>query len=218
MLLKQSNHSLCCWRFLAGTEDGKGRCVTKSSPSVDSKSSCKTVPANRSPPSVVSFMSSIKRDNSFKSNDKNLRVGTLHQQGHEKSSDEKLETPLSRSSHSNMSKEDYIKRCDVEVSKPPPHQNRVNSRAEIKRVLFSKMSDEKVRRFSGSKSRVVPCYDDDLDTDVIVNNANDVCESPQDVEDFSLIREQLIQIENQQSNLLDLLQVYYFAWIYLLLY
>ena len=30
---------------------------------------------------------------------------------------------------------------------------------------------------------------------------------PKDVEDLSKIREQLIQIENQQSNLLDLLQV-----------
>ncbi|RDX99548.1 TORTIFOLIA1-like protein 4, partial [Mucuna pruriens] len=189
-----------------GTDGSKGQHVTKSSPSVGSKSS-KTVPASRSPPSAVSFMSSIKRESFLKSNEKNPRLGTLHQQDHEKSSDEKLETPLSRSSHSNMSREDDIKRCDFEVSKSTPYQNGVNSRAEIKCVLFSKMSDEKIRRFSGSKSRVVPCYDDDdLDTDFIVNNANEICESPQDVEDFSLIREQLIQIENQQSNLLDLLQ------------
>lgn len=163
----------------------------------------------------------MKRESSLKSNEKHLRMGTLNHQGHEKSSNEKRETPFSRSSHSNLSREDDIKRCDVEVSKPPPYQNQngVNSRAEIKRVLFSKMSDEKMRRFSGSKSRVVPCIDDDdLDADVIVNNANEVCESPQDVEEFALIREQLLQIENQQSNLLDLLQVYYSAVIYLLPY
>ncbi|KAG5087749.1 hypothetical protein AAZX31_01G036400 [Glycine max] len=192
-----------------GTDDGKSQCATKSSPNVGFKSSSKTVTANRSPASVVSFMSSIKRESSLKTNERHLRMGTMHQQGHEKSSDEKLETPFLGSSHSNMSREDDIKRSNVEVSKPPPYQNQngVNSRAEIKRVLFSKMSDEKMRRFSGSKSRVVPCIDDDdLDADVIVNNANEVCESPQDVEEFALIREQLLQIENQQSNLLDLLQ------------
>ncbi|KAK7307169.1 hypothetical protein VNO77_39992 [Canavalia gladiata] len=187
-----------------GTDDGRGQCVAKSSPSVGSKSSQskKTFLANRSPPSAVSFVSSIKRESSLKSNDKDSRIGTLHPLDHEK-----LETPESRSSPSIMSREDDIKRCDFEVSMPTPYQNGVNLRSEIKRVLFSKMSDEKVRRFSGSKSRVVPCYDDDddLDPDVTVN-VSEVCESPQDVEDFSLIREQLIQIENQQSNLLDLLQ------------
>ncbi|KAL3031342.1 hypothetical protein AAZX31_02G024900 [Glycine max] len=186
-----------------GTDDGKSQCVSKSSPDVGSKLSSKTAPANRSPPSVISFMSSMKRESSLKSNEKHLRMGTLNHQGHEKSSNEKRETPFSRSSHSNLSREDDIKRCDVEVSKPPPYQNGVNSRAEIKRVLFSKVSDEKMRRFSSSKSCVVPCIDDD-DLD-----ANEVCESPQDVEDFALIREQLLQIENQQSNLLDLLQIYW---------
>lgn len=137
----------------------------------------------------------------------------MHQQDDKKFSDEKLVTPVSKSPPSNMSREDDIKRCDFEVSKPAPNQNGVNSRAEIKRVLFSKMSDEKVRKVSGSRSRVVPCFDDNIDSDVTVNNINEACESPQDVEDFSLIREQLIQIENQQSNLLDLLQVYYCALI-----
>lgn len=190
--------------YSAGTDYGKGQRVTKSSPSVGSKSS-KTIPANRSPPSGVSFMSSTKGENFLKSNEKSSRMATLHQRDDEKSSVEKLEGLFSTSSNSNMSKEDAIKRCDVEHSSPTSYQNEANSRAEIKRVLFSKMSDEKVKRFNGSKSRVVPCYDD---TNVVDNSANDVCDNPQDVEDFSLIREQLIQIENQQSNLLDTLQVY----------
>jgi len=133
----------------------------------------------------------------------------LHQQDHKKLSDEKLESPVSKSSLSNMTKEDDIKRCDFEASKPALNQNATNLRADVKRVFGNKMSDEKIRKFGGSKARVVPCYDDDdLETDVTVNNVNEVCESPQDVEDLSLIRDQLVQIENQQSNLLDLLQVY----------
>ncbi|KAK8471978.1 hypothetical protein PHAVU_002G078100 [Phaseolus vulgaris] len=191
---------------VSGTDDDKGQSVTKSSPSVGSKS-FKRIPANRSPPSGVSFMSSVKGEIYSKSNEKNSRMRTLHQNDHEKSSVDKLESLLSRSSYSNMSREDAIKRCDLENSSPTtPYQNGVNSRAEIKRVLFSKMSDEKVKRFSGSKSRVVPYYGDGLDANVVDNGANDVCDNAQDVEDFSLIREQLIQIENQQSNLLDVLQ------------
>lgn len=155
----------------------------------------------------------------MKSNDKDLRMGTLHQQDHDKLSDEKLQTPVSKSSLSNMSKEDDIKRCDFEASISNPYQNVVNSKADVKRVLFSKMSDEKGRKFGGSKSRVVPCYDDDKHrTDVTINNVNEVCESPQDVEDFSLIREQLIQIENQQSTLMDVLQVFCVLIYLLILY
>ncbi|KAL5100400.1 hypothetical protein RYX36_004727 [Vicia faba] len=190
-------------------EDGKGLCATKNSPFVGSKLSQlnKMVRSKRSPPSTVSLKSSGKREIPIKSNDKYSRMGVLRQQDHEKLSDEKLQTPLSKSSHSNMTNEDDIKRCDFESSKSPTYQNATNSRADVKQVFLNKMSDEKVRKFGGSNSRVVPCDDvDDLDTDVTVNNVNEVCESPQDVEDLSLIREQLLQIENQQSNLLDLLQ------------
>lgn len=196
--------------FSIGTEDGKGLCATKSSPLVGSKLSQlnKMVSSKRSPPSTVSFKSSGKREIPIKSNDKYSRMGMLRQQDHEKLSDEKLQTPVLKSSHSNMTKEDDIKRCDFESSKSPTYQNAINSRVDVSRVFLNKMSDEKMRKLGGSNSRVVPCDDDDdLDTDVTVNNVNEVCESPQDVEDLSLIREQLLQIENQQSNLLDLLQV-----------
>lgn len=196
--------------FSIGTEDGKGLCATKSSPFIGSKLSQlnKMVPSKRSPPSTVSFKSSGKREIPMKSNDKYSRTGMLRQQDHEKLSDEKPQNPVSKSSHSNLIKEDDIKSCDFESSKTPTYQNATNSRADVKQVFLNKMSDEKVRKIGGSNSRVVPCDDDDdLNTDVTVNNVNEVCESPQDVEDLSMIREQLLQIENQQSNLLDLLQV-----------
>src|SRR5262249_26096982 len=66
--------------------------------------------------------------------------------------------------------------------------------------------------FGGLKSgsRVVPflededCYNKDVE---VSNPIDDFSENHKDDEDLSLIREQLLQIENQQSNLLDLLQV-----------
>lgn len=57
-----------------------------------------------------------------------------------------------------------------------------------------------------SRSRVVPfnCNDhSSLDDGCDAINEND-----KEFEDLSLIRKQLVQIEKQQSNLLDLLQVY----------
>lgn len=63
----------------------------------------------------------------------------------------------------------------------------------IKRALFK------------GGSRVVPCGDDNV---VVSNETGDICRNKRDCDDISLIRKQLLQIENQQSNLLDLLQVH----------
>lgn len=187
------------------------QCDTASSADAGFKSSVskKTAPANRSPTTTVSVLSTIKRKSPLKGNDKNLSMGMPRKLDHVKCSGSKLETPESKSSILSMQGEDNIKMCDFEVSKPAQNQDPEKSGAEIKRVVFSKMSDEKQYKFGGLKSgsRVVPIYNDDSpDLDVKVNYANEVCVNPQDAEDFSMIREQLIQIENQQSNLLDLLQ------------
>ncbi|KAK4261245.1 hypothetical protein QN277_004270 [Acacia crassicarpa] len=194
-----------------GPDDDNDQCDTASSVDAGFKStlSKKTVQANRSPSSTVSVLSTIKRMSPQKGNDKNLSMGLPRKLDHEKCSDSKPETPQSKSSTLSIGKEDNIKKCNSEVSKPAQNEDPEKSRAEIKRVVFSKMSDEKLYKFGGPKSgsRVVPISNDDNpDLDVKLNCANEVCDNPQDVEDFSLIREQLIQIENQQSNLLDLLQ------------
>lgn len=76
---------------------------------------------------------------------------------------------------------------------------------------FSKTHEGKMHKFGGLKSgsRVVPFNDDENHSlDVVVSTAaEEVYENQKDAEDMSLIREQLLQIENQQSSLLDLLQV-----------
>ncbi|KAG8388635.1 hypothetical protein BUALT_Bualt02G0145900 [Buddleja alternifolia] len=74
------------------------------------------------------------------------------------------------------------------------------AKPDIKRALF--VEKQKPGLFKGG-SRVVPC----VDASVVVNNeTGDVCRNQRENEDLSLIRKQLVQIENQQSNLLDLLQ------------
>lgn len=60
----------------------------------------------------------------------------------------------------------------------------------------------------GTRARVVPFnYNDNLELMMAEDCLNDKLESRTELEDMSLIQRQLQQIENQQSNLLDLLQV-----------
>ncbi|CAI9753913.1 unnamed protein product [Fraxinus pennsylvanica] len=79
------------------------------------------------------------------------------------------------------------------------------TKPEIKRALFNENSDEKKQKLGIFKpgSCVVPC---DHESFVTVNEAGDPCRNHRECEDLSYIRKQLVQIENQQSNLLDILQ------------
>lgn len=170
----------------------------------------KTVPTNRSPPSAVSVTCN-KREGQQKSNNCNLRADMFSKLDHNKPSDCKIEVAEPNSSSSKAAYGDSIKRSGISDFKSGEKEGSGNSRPESKCVLFNKISDEKVHKFGGSRygSRVVPFQDDEnLDLGVIVSDTVDeIYENNKDVEDLSLIREQLLQIENQQSSLLDLLQV-----------
>ncbi|CDP14919.1 unnamed protein product [Coffea canephora] len=70
------------------------------------------------------------------------------------------------------------------------------AKPDVKRTLFNK-----------SASRVVPCHEEISEGTVVVSNETGITlRNQKDYEDLSLIRKQLVQIEKQQSNLLDLLQ------------
>ncbi|KHG18303.1 Microtubule-associated TORTIFOLIA1 -like protein [Gossypium arboreum] len=143
----------------------------------------KVVPTSRSPPSDASAASTAKKETSLKSNNSNSNTRRLDRS---KSSDWKIETVQPKSLFSEASGNYNIKRS----------------------VSFGKAHDEKVQKFGGlrSRSQVLPFHDEE-NLDVTDKNAAlDVDESPKDIEDLCLIREQLAQIEDQQSNLLNLLQ------------
>ncbi|XP_031106482.1 TORTIFOLIA1-like protein 4 [Ipomoea triloba] len=71
------------------------------------------------------------------------------------------------------------------------------TKPEIKRPLFGK---------SASGCRVVPYQDERSDSNVVMNESGDLCMNQKERDDLSEIRKQLVQIENQQSNLLQVLQ------------
>lgn len=80
---------------------------------------------------------------------------------------------------------------------------------EMKRALLNKNSDDKMKKHGGSKagSRVVPYHEETQDSVPVNNVPKDLPRSDKESEELSLIRNQLQQIEKQQSSLLDLLQV-----------
>ncbi|KAG5056662.1 hypothetical protein GLYMA_05G032600v4 [Glycine max] len=83
------------------------------------------------------------------------------------------------------------------------------SKPETKRALLNKSSEDKIQKYGGSKagSRVVPYQEDESQDSVPVSIVSkDLQRNDKESEDLSLIRDQLHQIENQQSSLLDLLQ------------
>lgn len=90
-----------------------------------------------------------------------------------------------------------------------------SAKSEIKRSLFgNKNFDDKPHKFGGSKSgsRVAPCREEGPESTVVSNASENLHVNHKDCEDLSLIRNQLVQIEKQQSSLLDLLQVC-FKWL-----
>ncbi|MBA0855870.1 hypothetical protein Goshw_020307 [Gossypium schwendimanii] len=164
--------------------------VTKSMNDVGFRTpqSKKVVPTSRSPPSDASAASTGKKETPLESNNSNSNTRRLDRS---KSSDWKIETVQPKSLFSEASGDYNIKR----------------------RVSFGKAHDEKVQKFGGlrSRSQVLPFHDEE-NLDVTDKNAAlDVDENPKDIEDLCLIREHLAQIEDQQSNLLNLLQVVYKA-------
>uniref|UniRef100_J3MCV8 Uncharacterized protein n=1 Tax=Oryza brachyantha TaxID=4533 RepID=J3MCV8_ORYBR len=85
----------------------------------------------------------------------------------------------------------------------------VRARLEARRVLFQKNSEERYSKVPGLKSgsRIVPYNgDEDLEEIADTEDGHEEFQSGHKEEDLSKIRMQLVQIENQQTSLLNLLQ------------
>lgn len=199
-----------------GPDNDNGQCfppISKSSHDAGFKipQPKKTVPTIRTPPSEGSPVNAAKKGSLLKGNDRNSNTTSTCKVDHsKKSSVWNIEVAVPSSISSEMALEDDTGKNSFTVQESGQHENSGHSVVERKHV-YSKTHEGKTQKFGGLKSgsRVVPFNDDeDHRSDVVVNNAaEEVYESQKDAEDLSLIREQLLQIENQQSSLLDLLQV-----------
>lgn len=196
------------------TGNGSFGCFPSDTKSVDdagfrTPQSKKVVPTSRSPPSDASTEPTAKKETPLRSNNRNWNISDFSTLDRTKTSDCKTEIAEPRKSLF-FKAYDNIKNSDLGVMESREIGDGGDSRLETKHVLFAKVHDENVQKYGGLKSgsRGVPFHDENLDFDD-KNAAVEVDENPKEVEDLSLIREQLAQIEDQQSNLLNLLQVVY---------
>ncbi|XP_031282392.1 TORTIFOLIA1-like protein 4 [Pistacia vera] len=196
----------------SSADNGSGGCfpsITKSFQDVGFKTPPpkKMIPTGSSPSSDSSYGTTAKNEVTLRSSNRKTSTSMLHKSNDKKPSDWKVEIAVPHSTSKVICADD-VKMRDSDHPELGEKENNVNSRPETKRALFSKIQNDKVYKFGGfrSGSRVVPCPDDGNSDFVASNGTEEVYDDPKDAEDLSLIREQLLQIENQQSSLLDLLQ------------
>lgn len=96
--------------------------------------------------------------------------------------------------------------CKIEVSAPQGSSVPVASKDDLKAT-----KPETRRALFGQKaagSRVVPYHEEKSEHTVVMSNeTGDLYRNQKECEELSQIRKQLVQIETQQSNLIDTLQV-----------
>ncbi|XP_017973256.1 PREDICTED: microtubule-associated protein TORTIFOLIA1 [Theobroma cacao] len=156
----------------------------------------------RSTPPESSFATTARKRSPLKA--------TIQKVNGKKPLDWRLEIAVPHAANVTGACEDSLKERSENVSRRRNNENVKSAKSDIKRVLFSnKNSDDKMHKFGGSKSgsRVAPCHEETTESTVVVSNASEnLNANHKDSEDLSLIRSQLVQIEKQQSRLLDLLQ------------
>ncbi|XP_050120699.1 TORTIFOLIA1-like protein 3 [Malus sylvestris] len=162
----------------------------------------KPTPASRSTPPDSSYATTDRNRSTLKSNDKNVNPGMFRKPGHKKPSDWEAEISALSAPSSAGAFNDGFKETDENIP-----ERRING--NTKRALFHRSSDNKVHKFGGSRSgsRVAPYHEERAESPVVVSNVTENShKNRRECEDLSLIRNQLLQIEKQQSSLLDLVQ------------
>ncbi|XP_050376358.1 TORTIFOLIA1-like protein 3 [Argentina anserina] len=156
--------------------------------------------ANRSTPPDSSYATTARKRSTFNSNEK--KISSMFR----KPDHLDMEVEIAANNAAGACCDDY--EGDENVPERIDEKTRP-SKPETRRALFQKSSDNKMHRFGGSRtgSRVAPYHEENSESTVVVSNATeDIHKNHRECEDLSLIRSQLVQIEQQQSNLFDLLQ------------
>ncbi|KAL4633907.1 hypothetical protein ACB092_04G157300 [Castanea dentata] len=155
---------------------------------------------SRLTPADSSSATTTMKRSPLKSNDKKPNSALFRKLGNKKPSNWKVEIAVSNASGAF---EVDCKDRNENIPEGRSFEKNKLKKPETKRALFSKNVD-------GYKngSRVAPCQEESPASTVVVSNnvTEDLPKNHKESEDLSLIRNQLVQIENQQSSLLDLLQ------------
>ncbi|XP_030512995.1 TORTIFOLIA1-like protein 4 [Rhodamnia argentea] len=222
MVRETMNRTLELWKEVADLcEDGSAVSHSLSSPSGSGIADCLpalskslqdisvTTPEpkkqiNRSSPSnSLSSLSKnfTRKEIPLKYSDKSSPISSALDQARSTDSKVQIAHPLSTSLK--LDHKHDIKITETRVLETGECDEKKDTKGKVRRALFGKNEDDKVQKSVASKSgsRVVP-FDDLKDSDL------SAAVRDEEMEDLSLIRKQLAQIENQQSSLFDLLQNY----------
>ncbi|KAJ4851385.1 hypothetical protein Tsubulata_006705 [Turnera subulata] len=162
----------------------------------------RTVLGGRATPPDSSSPTVGRKRGLLRSTEKKMSPATLRKGDHKQPSDWKVEEAAvsNGGAFSGVSDGSLKDKIDNALE-------RRSSKPETRRALFQKNSDDKGLKLGGCKSgsRVAPCCEGSHESVVSITNEN--CHvNHKECEDLSSIRNQLLQIERQQSSLLDLLQ------------
>lgn len=164
----------------------------------------KSMSAIKSTPPDNSIGGTTRRGSALKNNERRTSLPMSRKVEHKKPSGWKLE--IASPGAASLGARDI----DVKETDEKTLENARRSKPETRRSLFSKNCDEKMQKSGGvrSGSRVAPYSEDTVESTALVsNNSENLNSNHKECEDLSSIRNQLVQIEKQQSSLLDLIQV-----------
>lgn len=163
----------------------------------------KSAPLSRFTPPDSSSASNAKNVSALSSNKRRSSV-VSRKLSHRNNWDAQM--TLSNVPSSTMA--DLQERDQIVMERTKMDKSKYQKPPDMKRALLNKNIDDKTKKHGGSKagSRVVP-YTEEIADSVPVSNVSRDLKNDKESEELSLIRNQLHQIEKQQSNLLDLLQV-----------
>lgn len=214
------NQTLELWKEIPGHLD-----EVPVSPHLNGKSSSKDNGTGRSTPVICSNGPSISLETPLKDTIPSSRYSPLQRSSPTTSHSQSRSPPKSNYRKPNASivrKVDFDKETDCKekiidenmVALDTPDTEKTIILETEKRVTEQVISNNKTRegkgnfgKLSGSRfgTRVVP-FIDDCELDINGNPIEYDYGNQKEVEDLSRIQKQLVQIENQQSNLLNLLQ------------
>ncbi|GMH15346.1 hypothetical protein Nepgr_017187 [Nepenthes gracilis] len=153
-----------------------------------------------------------KKKSPVMTNDKKLRIPVSQNLG-KKPCNWKIDMSVPKTLSVGVASDDDIdmpETLSFGIPASSENETSLHSMPETSLSFFKKTREEKMRKFGrfGSASRVVP-FQDETESEVAVVNRTaiqDVFDNNAEFEGLSVIREQLVQIERQQSTLLDVLQ------------
>lgn len=161
-----------------------------------------TIPSNRHSPIQRSSPTTTQSRSPPKSNYRKPNASIARKVDFDKETDSKVNIPVP---------EDCKEKFIFEKTGPPTDTVKSiileTEKRVTEQVISNKTREGNSVKLGGSRfgSRVVP-FIDDHELDISGNTIEYDCGNQKEVEDLSRIQKQLVQIENQQSNLLNLLQ------------